>query len=1279
MVGVVADRVVVELEAKIDRYLANSRKAEIEFKRRMGGIQNSVIGMERQVQRSTEASGRFFRRFVSAIAIGAVIRETGELSDAFTEAANKIGAAEEISGRQARSLGELKDAANGARAAFEPYVDLYARYLRATKDVAKNEEEVARAADLTAKAFAAGGAATSERIAATLQLGQALQSGYLGGDELRSIRENAPLVASAIAREFETTIGGLKKLGEEGKLVSDRVFRAILKAQPEIEAAFARTNATIEDSFTRLRNSLIEYIGTSEAVKGAADAVRNAVNDVADNIDDYAEAAVIAASVIGGALAGRALGQLIQSLAVATAAEARFQAALASGNAVAIKSAEAARQRAEFAVKQAAADLEAAVAAERKTAAEVKSAAAVRSSVAAEVQSNNQLLRTAAANEAAARSALAKAKAQVSAAEATKVQTVREVELQRALRASGAANTLSRAAARDQAATNALTRSRTALVNAERQVAAAQIASSNAQKALIASRTQLAGAERLATAATNEQTVATQRLAGAEVVATKTSTALTAAKARLTIGARAATIALTALNRTLAFFGGPVGAAIFAITTGLTLLALRSEKARVTFEEFDETAGRLKKTLESIDSDQQRLQSLEELRDKNEDITEAMEAQGIASRETLILEIDSIKKRIKANQDLADTYRATLRVQVASLEAGVRATEGQISAIREARREAERIFQSQFEDRPSGVRVTGAGPNGEVLSREDLKLTEDQINDIIEARSRELEVASKIRLLTAQEREDLALIQKLREDNLSLAEKQAALGALSGTGVTIADIQGVVRKPSVDDPTGLSEDQVTENEKLLKRLEDAYNSLFDTEIQGIERVRRERLAAIDESTLSEEKKIRERVRVNAIADEEIIQAKRRQAEEEIDLVNSVLDARDRAAGRTIDIARREFEFRRAQIEREIQDERRKAEALDAIDAEQAEFERQAREELPGNFIDDDSLQAEIDRIRSVEAAKLEELQNALEQRLIAEEDYERRRQNVIAESEAIIRDLRAKELEFQLSTTASTFGKLADVTKKFAGEQSGIYRTLFAIQQSFAVASAVVSTANAVTKALESAPPPINFINAAVVAAAGAAEIATIVAASFAQGGEVKDRDQKPGMIRGPGTGTSDSINANVPTGSFVVNARATRNNRRLLEDLQRTGAGAGRKRTRVRISNGEFLVSPEVTRENRPLLEALNDGQRFGFQSGGAVGDGPQFSPNVAVPNVNVSAPDIRTPIVQVSPPEVNLTSINAIDAGDVVARGFDTRPGAKAILNFMSENKKAIQTALK
>ena len=77
------------------------------------------------------------------------------------------------------------------------------------------------------------GATAQETSNALIQLKQGLASGVLQGEELRSIREQAPLAAQAIARELGVSIGELKNLAAEGKVTTDVVLSALGKLQDQ--------------------------------------------------------------------------------------------------------------------------------------------------------------------------------------------------------------------------------------------------------------------------------------------------------------------------------------------------------------------------------------------------------------------------------------------------------------------------------------------------------------------------------------------------------------------------------------------------------------------------------------------------------------------------------------------------------------------------------------------------------------------------------------------------------------------------------------------------------------------------------------------------------------------------------------------------------------------------------------------------------------------------------------------------------------------------------------
>lgn len=107
-----------------------------------------------------------------------------------------------------------------------------------------------------------------------LQLSQAMGSGALQGDELRSIMERLPMVGQAVAKVMGVTVGEVKQLGADGKITTDVIIKAMgelnkIKPPPPdpyklFQAALENLNTTIGTQllpiFTPLVQKLSEVI-----------------------------------------------------------------------------------------------------------------------------------------------------------------------------------------------------------------------------------------------------------------------------------------------------------------------------------------------------------------------------------------------------------------------------------------------------------------------------------------------------------------------------------------------------------------------------------------------------------------------------------------------------------------------------------------------------------------------------------------------------------------------------------------------------------------------------------------------------------------------------------------------------------------------------------------------------------------------------------------------------------------------------------------------------------
>ena len=102
-----------------------------------------------------------------------------------------------------------------------------------------------------------------------------------------------------------------------------------------------------------------------------------------------------------------------------------------------------------------------------------------------------------------------------------------------------------------------------------------------------------------------------------------------------------------------------------------------------------------------------------------------------------------------------------------------------------------------------------------------------------------------------------------------------------------------------------------------------------------------------------------------------------------------------------------------------------------------------------------------------------------------------------------------------------------------------------------AIAQATINTYQAASKALAQFGVPVGIPFAALAVAAGLKQVNAIVSTPEPQ-------LARGGVVRGAGTGTSDSISARLSKGETVINARSTRMFKPLLSAINEAGGGVG-------------------------------------------------------------------------------------------------------------------------
>lgn len=221
---------------------------------------NSILNMARSLGRAT-------------IALAGLTALTGgvtALAMALTGASDKAGQIEARLRNATKSTQAFAAAnadvvriANQTRNDLLAVTTLYSKMSKNADTLKLSTAGVGLATQSFAMALKVGGATAQEAEASILQLGQAMGSGVLNGDEFKSLSENADVFIKMLAKSMDVPQAALKKLGAEGKITGEQIAKALTdpKIVADIEAQFGRIPVSFADVRTAMGNTMIQIAG----------------------------------------------------------------------------------------------------------------------------------------------------------------------------------------------------------------------------------------------------------------------------------------------------------------------------------------------------------------------------------------------------------------------------------------------------------------------------------------------------------------------------------------------------------------------------------------------------------------------------------------------------------------------------------------------------------------------------------------------------------------------------------------------------------------------------------------------------------------------------------------------------------------------------------------------------------------------------------------------------------------------------------------------------------
>ena len=253
-------------------------------------LKDSINNIESSIRDTTSAFAKFSAGIAASMAVVSSLKELTSMSDRFTNLENKIKSVTDSTTQFKQALQGVKDIAISTRSDLNATASLYQKIAINQKEIGINTKDTLRVVEIVGKALKLSGANAQESAAAMLQFGQALGSGKLQGDELKSLAENAPMLVKAIADGIGISVGKLKEAGADGKLAVNKILPGIIKKGGEIDAKFATLGVTFGDAFKNLKLGFDLMANSfSKFLFGTGNGFASFVNDIGKKLADVSK------------------------------------------------------------------------------------------------------------------------------------------------------------------------------------------------------------------------------------------------------------------------------------------------------------------------------------------------------------------------------------------------------------------------------------------------------------------------------------------------------------------------------------------------------------------------------------------------------------------------------------------------------------------------------------------------------------------------------------------------------------------------------------------------------------------------------------------------------------------------------------------------------------------------------------------------------------------------------------------------------------------------------
>lgn len=258
-----------------------AEKATDRFNKRADESTKSVTKLASGIGKLGGVIGTFVGAVAAAFSVSALINYT----NVWTDLGSRVELATGAMGKGAETMQRLYKMARLTYSGFEQTAETFLGNATALRELGKTTSETLDYVEAVNNALVVSGAKGQRAESVMNALNKSMALGALKGDQLETVLASGGRVTQVLADYLGVTTLELRKLGAEGKITGDVIYRSLVGSLETLRTEAGNMPATIGDAFVLLNNALLQFIGGTDQAIGASAMLAEVIIYLADNIE----------------------------------------------------------------------------------------------------------------------------------------------------------------------------------------------------------------------------------------------------------------------------------------------------------------------------------------------------------------------------------------------------------------------------------------------------------------------------------------------------------------------------------------------------------------------------------------------------------------------------------------------------------------------------------------------------------------------------------------------------------------------------------------------------------------------------------------------------------------------------------------------------------------------------------------------------------------------------------------------------------------------------------